>query len=118
MWTTEPEPVDVLRQIFIDYSRLKDPFSARFRNVYSTPHCKSGDSCKRKRYCGEINAKNAYGAYIGWTYFYAVPRVDDSWSVGLSKYLDAEAAIAHAASNPNTDIYLTLWCKGVPRRAP
>ncbi|AZV00286.1 peptidoglycan-binding protein [Paracoccus kondratievae] len=39
---------------------LKDPFSAQYRNFRILP---SG------RICGEVNAKNTYGAYVGWTTF-------------------------------------------------
>jgi hypothetical protein len=39
---------------------LKDPSSAQFRNV------KRGE----RAVCGEVNAKNSYGAYIGFRHFY------------------------------------------------
>lgn len=39
---------------------LKDPFSAQFQNIRQLP---SG------KICGEVNAKNSYGAYTGWTTF-------------------------------------------------
>jgi len=39
---------------------LKDPFSAQYRNLNRLP---SGTIC------GEVNAKNSYGAYTGWSTF-------------------------------------------------
>lgn len=40
--------------------RLKDPFSAEYKEVRSLP---SGTIC------GKVNAKNGYGAYAGWSEF-------------------------------------------------
>ena len=47
---------------------FKDPSSAQYRNlaVYSD----DGDLAL----CGEVNAKNSYGAYIGFTPFAASPK--------------------------------------------
>ncbi|WP_062560983.1 peptidoglycan-binding domain-containing protein [Paracoccus aminovorans] len=39
---------------------LKDPFSAEYKDIRRLP---SG------RICGEVNAKNLYGAYVGWQTF-------------------------------------------------
>lgn len=44
---------------------LKDPFSARFRNVYLS------DSQIGPVVCGELNAKNSYGAYVGFRRFFS-----------------------------------------------
>lgn len=44
---------------------LKDPFSARFRNVYLS------DSQIGPMVCGELNAKNSYGAYVGFRRFFS-----------------------------------------------
>lgn len=43
---------------------LKDPESARFRNVHI-----GIDILGNKKVCGEINAKNAFGGYTGFTPF-------------------------------------------------
>lgn len=53
---------------------LKDPESARFRNlgIYKSTTGKGGVSV-----CGEINAKNSYGAYTGYRKFV----VNDDWGV-------------------------------------
>jgi hypothetical protein len=41
---------------------LKDPDSARFRNT----------SVNGATYCGEVNAKNSYGGYVGFKRFVAI----------------------------------------------
>ena len=48
---------------------LKDPFSAQFRGI----------ECSDFGCCGEVNAKNLYGAYTGWRTFSA-SKADDGWS--------------------------------------
>jgi len=40
---------------------LKDPDSAKFKNISELP---SG------KFCGEVNAKNSYGGYAGWKVFW------------------------------------------------
>lgn len=45
---------------------LKDPEAARFRGV----------KLKWENVCGEVNAKNGYGAYVGYRRFYAIDAVD------------------------------------------
>ena len=62
---------------------LRDPGSAQFRDM-SVKITPSGG----KIVCGEINAKNAYGGYIGFVPFYwldgSVVRADENeWSVKL-----------------------------------
>jgi|TARA_B110000211_G_C13875516_1_gene462738 hypothetical protein len=49
---------------------LKDPDSAKFRNVIADE--------ENTVFCGEINAKNSYGAYSGYNKFYAIPQNDGS----------------------------------------
>jgi hypothetical protein len=46
-------------------SRLKDPDSAQFRNVYFT------DASGGPMVCGEVNSKNSYGGYVGFQRFVA-----------------------------------------------
>jgi hypothetical protein len=46
---------------------LVDPESARFRNLRSAKHIKTGTLLV----CGEVNAKNRFGGYIGYTPFMA-----------------------------------------------
>ena len=43
-------------------AELKDPDSAKFRNLLAYPD--------RKLVCGQVNGKNSFGAYSGFTDFY------------------------------------------------
>lgn len=45
---------------------LKDPESARFRNIERVDR---PDGSIDGMYCGEVNAKNSYGGYIGYLPF-------------------------------------------------
>ena len=42
-------------------ARLKDPDSARFQNIRNVG---------RGEICGEVNAKNAFGGYVGFQHFW------------------------------------------------
>ena len=61
---------------------FKDPGSAQYRNVglYKSTTGKGGDIV-----CGEVNAKNSYGAYVGfqrfavWRDIVVIDRPDDPW---------------------------------------
>jgi len=44
---------------------LKDPSSAQFRDMYATSRGMGDDMV-----CGEVNAKNSYGGYVGFRKFY------------------------------------------------
>lgn len=71
-----------LRQLLVDHSELRDPFSVEFRRTQSTARS------PLMIFCGQLNAKNASGAYIGWTDF-AFMKSD-----GLNKlYLDTPASL-------------------------
>ena len=66
---------------------LKDPDSAKFRNV------------RMKKYddmhiiCGEVNAKNSYGGYTGYKKFAAAPheRLIENFDGGRYPQIDAAA---------------------------
>lgn len=45
---------------------LKDPDSAQFRNLWVR------NTGKDYVVCGEINAKNSYGGYVGYQQFYVI----------------------------------------------
>jgi hypothetical protein len=47
---------------------LKDPASAKFRHVVSMQ--------ENAGYCGEVNAKNSYGGYVGYRKFYVIGTTD------------------------------------------
>ncbi|KQQ77226.1 hypothetical protein [Acinetobacter sp. Leaf130] len=69
---------------------LKDPSSAQFQNV--------------KGYCGEVNAKNSYGGYIGFRRFYIsneMPIFYDEDSDDPQSF--ARGWIAHCESNSKLD---------------
>lgn len=52
-------------KMFVSNS-LKDPDSAKFRSV----------KVKWGNVCGEVNAKNSYGGYVGYRRFYAIDGTD------------------------------------------
>jgi hypothetical protein len=45
---------------------FKDPESAQYRNLFLVTH----DGGNAKTLCGEVNAKNSYGGYVGGKLFY------------------------------------------------
>ncbi len=47
---------------------LKDADSAKFRNIYVID---------KSLVCGEVNAKNSYGGYTGFTFYYTLVRADN-----------------------------------------
>jgi hypothetical protein len=52
---------------------LRDPLSAQLRNVQLSKAKFSGEP--KTVYCGEINAKNAHGGYVGFKpFFYEVEK--------------------------------------------
>ena len=52
---------ETLRRVLVDQGSLFDPDSARFKDlVYSK---------RFSAWCGQINAKNRLGGYVGWEYF-------------------------------------------------
>ena len=50
---------------------LKDPNSVQFRNLHLSPGASAPVPC------GELNAKNAYGRYVGFQRFYAMRFLAD-----------------------------------------
>ena len=48
--------------------RLKDADSAKYRKVQATS---SGQAGSLKVLCGQVNAKNSYGGYVGFRTFFA-----------------------------------------------
>ena len=53
-------------------SHLKDSDSAKFRSVRYLP----GDTGGLWQMCGEVNAKNSFGGYVGFTRFFGVVTKD------------------------------------------
>ena len=66
-------------------ARLKEPESARYRNLFVARAKSEGDAKQPLALCGEVNAKTSYGGYAGFQRFYVVdgesPRIDDGESV-------------------------------------
>ncbi|PWE48482.1 hypothetical protein DEM26_18210 [Thioclava sp. NG1] len=64
---TPIEDPELLKDVKAEVSKeLKDPDSAKFRNIFSV---KSGEETI---ICGEVNARNSYGGYAGYSYFYGM----------------------------------------------
>lgn len=70
---------DYLKKAFIENSELIDPATVIFRNV----------SALRKPYqdfwCGEYNAKNRFGGYVGWDNFILKVKYSDHFTVDKSE---------------------------------
>jgi hypothetical protein len=66
-------------------STLKDPSSAQFRNLYISTESLGV-------LCGEINAKNAYGAYVGFRRFYSTGK---GGGLDLIEQADDDSVFAH-----------------------
>lgn len=63
--------------------QLKDPFSAKFRNevIFHNSDIESGIGV-----CGEVNAKNSYGAYGGFErYYYSFGKKAETVSSAISE---------------------------------
>lgn len=79
-------------------AQLKDGDSAKFRNLYTNKifsgHFQGGKFINDAVTCGEVNAKNGYGAYTGFKRFYVhgsahIPEDDNERELGsLSAYCD------------------------------
>lgn len=62
---------------------LKDPDSAQFRNVVlkedtTKPEDIDEDIGVQPKVCGEVNAKNSMGGYVGFKPFYAYVRIKNN----------------------------------------
>lgn len=75
---------------------LKDPSSAQYRNLYI-----SESTGAHHTLCGEINAKNGYGAYVGFKPFYA--EVEGDWS-------------QYEIANPMTQVQSLTWARVCGRK--
>lgn len=77
-------------------SQLRDPSSAQFRNVKTTPGY----------VCGEINGKNGYGAYSGFVRFYA-----DKTTANIDPQDDSEPFMGVPSRSAAFDKYWSALCK-------
>ncbi|MDM7956027.1 hypothetical protein [Blastomonas sp.] len=93
-------------------SKLRDPGSAQFRNFRRVPMFADSEADtaigESYVYCGEINSKNAFGGYVGFTRLAVLPwaskKPDDPYGVPgeqLSVYiLNADDLFGPIAVNP------------------
>ncbi|MFT3809201.1 MAG: hypothetical protein QM698_04735 [Micropepsaceae bacterium] len=58
-WATKAEEAAITAEVA---DMLKDPDSAKFRKI----------TVKSVSFCGQVNGKNSYGAYSGYTHFIGV----------------------------------------------
>lgn len=56
---------------------MRDPSSVQIRNVYSITQADS------EIFCGEVNGKNAFGAYVGFTPFYGLMSYRDFLAIHI-----------------------------------
>lgn len=72
----------------LDYIRqnMKDPDSTNFRNVFIR------EFAGGRVVCGEVNAKNSYGAYVGFRKFVANPENVTMFNTGQGGAPDIDAA--------------------------
>lgn len=90
----------VLRKIFLEKSRLKDPSSIQLRSVKYTKF-QGKDGTPTTIWCGEVNAKNSYGGYVGFSPFFA-------HDFGGNQDVTLDSKIAHEGFVIVKDLY----CKG------
>lgn len=74
--------------------KLKDPESARFRGVF----------VMRDSVCGEVNAKNSYGGYIGFKRFIAIAGLlvvlEEAWPGFEQMYIESCSKTPPKAKEP------------------
>lgn len=81
---TKPSDEETFKKYLVQYSDLTDPFSAQVRL--------SKVNTSQTRFCGQINGKNNFGAYVGWTYFFAEKYVDGTGKERF--FLDLRKSVA------------------------
>lgn len=85
-------------------AELKDPDSAKFRNLFVSRYDKYEDG--ELILCGEMNAKNAFGAYVGFKPFMTARNEATRQLMGLQWQLvsvggkSAEAVALEYCGNP------------------
>lgn len=81
--------------------RMRDPEATRFKNEFSAFQTKSGDYIV----CGNVNAKNAMGGYVGYKQFFVrirnnevealvIPDEDDQYAIVAAQVKQNCAAAA------------------------
>lgn len=59
-----PDAILIAKAKIAVAANLKDPSSVQFRNIHVVP-----STLNSRKVCGDINAKNSYGAYVGFEEF-------------------------------------------------
>lgn len=91
-----------LRGMLIEHSELKDPFTVEFRSVVVREVLPIVEGNPTKHvFCGELNAKNSYGGYAGWSRF-VVADIASSPIIVIS---DGDSGL----------IMINLLCKDSPK---
>lgn len=80
-------------------NKMKDPNSAEFRDWHAF------QSQKGLLVCGEVNAKNSYGGYVGFTHFVAHASADGR--------LLSPAALASSGAGPDA-LMDSIWRQYYP----
>lgn len=79
------EPTVEDRVVEMVKGRLKDPFSAHFRDVRQTSD--------GKYVCGQVNARNAMGGYVGYRQFVAILERDKEPALWIDAASEEIAAV-------------------------
>ena len=103
--SNEPSAADLLRAkdtkaTELLKAELKDPDSARFRNVRRVPFMGMPSDAVSKVYCGEVNAKNAMGGYAGFGDF----------AVNFADQPDQRHVIIVESGDRASEIWYKLLC--------
>lgn len=69
-WEQSKDDAQLL-QVISDNSKLKDPSSVQLKKVSVSTSTNPDDSITTE-WCGLINAKNSYGAYVGFKRFFVM----------------------------------------------
>jgi hypothetical protein len=73
-------------------SRLVDPESAQFRSLKAASHDASESGQAFDTLCGEVNAKNRMGGYVGFTMF-AITQIEGQQPLILSSSEDGPLSV-------------------------
>jgi len=84
---------------------LLDPESARFRNLYFAPNPVGPDS----RVCGEVNAKNRFGGYVGFNDFGVDVSNLDFTGGNNPEWRVFNVALATGSDTWRTDLHCRLF---------
>lgn len=95
-----PENAQLLAKTFVSHD-LKDPDSAKFRDLFFVTGDSRGENRDKTKdsWCVEINGKNSYGGYVGYTWAF-VPASGNSVIMGSSALGQMATHICASAKYP------------------